>query len=130
MKNDDFAYYLSKFFQSYLLGIRNVSENTTHSYRDTFTKLLVYFRDVCGVPPEKMSFSILTRESMENFLAYLENEQKCSISTRNQRLAAMKSFCRFLQVERPDLLIQCQGILSIRKMRILRKIWKKQTICS
>lgn len=117
MKNDDFAYYLSKFFQSYLPGIRNVSENTIHSYRDTFTKLLVYFRDVCGVPPEKMSFSILTRESMENFLAYLENEQKCSISTRNQRLAAMKSFCRFLQVERPDLLIQCQGILSIQNKK-------------
>lgn len=117
MKNDDFAYYLSKFFQSYLPGIRNVSENTIHSYRDTFTKLLVYFRDVCGVPPEKMSFSILTRESMENFLAYLENEQKCSISTRNQRLAAMKSFCRFLQVERPDLLIQFQGILSIQNKK-------------
>lgn len=38
-QNDDFAYYLSKFFQSYLSEIRNVSENTIHSYRDTFTKL-------------------------------------------------------------------------------------------
>lgn len=67
-QNDDFAYYLSKFFQSYLNGIRNVSENTIHSYRDTFTKLLVYYRDNCGIAPEKMSFSVFAREHIENFL--------------------------------------------------------------
>lgn len=128
MKKDDFAYYLSKFFQSYLTGIRNVSENTIHSYRDTFTKLLVYFRDVCGIPPEKMCFSCLNRESTENFLAYLENEQKCSISTRNQRLAAIKSFCRFLQVERPDLLMQCQRILSIQNKKHTKPVISYLTV--
>ena len=74
-QNDDFAYYLSKFFQSYLSEIRNVSENTIHSYRDTFTKLIVFYRDNCGVAPEKMSFSVFTREQIENFLFSLENEQ-------------------------------------------------------
>ena len=112
-QNDDFAYYLSKFFQSYLSGIRNVSENTIYSYRDTFTKLLVFYRDDCGIEPEKMCFSVFTKEYIENFLFHLENEQKCSISTRNQRLAAIKSFCRYVQVERPDLLMQCQTIMNL-----------------
>ena len=67
-RNDGFAYYLSRFFQSYLSGIRNVSENTIHSYRDTFTKLLVFYRDDCGIVPEKMSFSVFTRENIEDFL--------------------------------------------------------------
>lgn len=116
-QNDDFAYYLSRFFQSYLSGIRNVSENTIHSYRDTFTKLLVFYRDDCGIAPEKISFSVFTRENIENFLFSLENEQKCSISTRNQRLAAIKSFCRYVQIECPDLLMQCQLIMSLKNKK-------------
>lgn len=35
MKKDDFAYYLSKFFQSYLPGIRNVSENAPRQSRQS-----------------------------------------------------------------------------------------------
>lgn len=116
-QNNDFAYYLSKFFQSYLSGIRNVSENTIHSYRDTFTKLLVFYRDNCGIEPEKMSFSVFTREHIENFLFSLENDYKCSISTRNQRLAAIKSFCRYVQIEHPDLLMQCQLIMSLKNKK-------------
>ncbi len=121
-KNDDFAYYLSGFFQSYLSGIRNVSENTIHSYRDTFTKLLIFYRDNCGVEPEKMSFSVFTRERIEDFLFHLENEQKCSISTRNQRLAAIKSFCRYVQIERPDLLMQCQLILNMKSKKFPKPV--------
>ncbi len=117
MRKNDFVYYMSKFFQSYLTGVRNMSENTVYSYRDTFTKLLVYYRDICCIQIEKMCFVKMTRESVEDFLAYLESKQKCSISTRNQRLAAIKSFCRYLQVERPDLLLQCQAILSIKNKK-------------
>ncbi len=128
MRKDDFAYYLSKFFQSYLIGIRNMSENTVYSYRDTFTKLLVYYRDICGIQTEKMCFTKMTRESVEDFLAYLESEQKCSISTRNQRLAAIKSFCRYLQVERPDLLLQCQAILFIKNKKYSKPVISYLTV--
>ena len=117
IKNDDFAYYLSKYFQSYLPGTHNVSDNTIHSYRDTFTKLLVFYRDKCSIKPEKLKFTNFTREKIEDFLFDLENEQHCSISTRNQRLAAIKSFCRYLQVERPDLLSQCQAVLSLQNKK-------------
>lgn len=127
-QNDDFAYYLSKFFQSYLNGIRNVSENTIHSYRDTFTKLLVYYRDNCGITPEKMSFSVFTRGHIENFLFNLESKQKCSISTRNQRLAAIKSFCRYVQIERPDLLMQCQSIMSLQNKKCPKPVISYLTV--
>lgn len=116
-QNNDFAFYLSKYFQSYLSSIRNVSENTIHSYRDTFKKLLVFYRDSCGIKPEKMNFSVFTREYIENFLFSLENEQNCSISTRNQRLATIKSFCRYVQIEYPDLLMQCQKIMSLQSKK-------------
>ncbi len=117
MKNNEFAYYLSKFLQTYLPGSRNVSVNTIYSYRDTFTKLLVYFQDVCLVRPEKITFSQLDRKAIEGFLFHLENEQGCSISTRNQRLAAIKSFFRFVEVECPELLLQSQAVLSIKNKK-------------
>ncbi len=117
MKKDDFPYYLSRFFQSYLPGSRNVSGNTILSYRDTFTKLLTYLRDARSIVPDRVSFRDLDRNAIEDFLSYLENDQGCSISTRNQRLAGLKSFFRFVEVERPDLLAGCQAILSIKNKK-------------
>lgn len=117
MKNNDFSYYTSKFFQSYLPGSRNVSINTILSYRDTFKILLTYMRDRKSIEPSKVSFKDIDHTTVESFLAYLEDDLGCAISTRNQRLAALKSFFRFVQVERPDLLAQCQSILAIKNKK-------------
>lgn len=122
MENNDFAYYLSNFFQKYLPGICNVSENTIYSYRDTFTKLLIYFRDKVVISPEKLRFLDFNRSIIEDFLFYLENDLECSISTRNQRLAAIKSFFRYVQVERPDLLALCQSILIIKNKKTQKPV--------
>ena len=67
MNNQDFAYLLSKFFSNYLPGHRNVSKNTIFSYRDTFSKLLTFFRDVRRTPPEKLSFAHFSRTVIEDF---------------------------------------------------------------
>lgn len=114
MKNYDFAYHLTKFFTAYLPGHLNVSENTISSYRDTFTKLLVFMKDVRGIPAEKLKFMHFSREATEDFLLWLENEQHCGISTRNQRLAAIRSFFRYVQVEQQEQLLLCQSIISIK----------------
>lgn len=117
MKSNDFSYYTSRFFQSYLPGIRNVSGNTILSYRDTFKILLTFMRDYKSKDPDKVSFKDLDHTTIEEFLAHLENDLQCSASTRNQRLAALKSFFRFVQIERPDLLSECQSILTIKNKK-------------
>ena len=117
MKYNNFSYYTSKFFQSYLPGSRNVSGNTILSYRDTFKILLTFMRDCKSTDPDKVSFKDLDHTTIEEFLAYLEDDLHCSASTRNQRLAALKSFFRFVQVERPDLLAECQAILTIKNKK-------------
>ena len=122
MKNDDFALYVSKFFTNYLPNIRNASPNTILSYRDTFTKLLTYFKNVHSITPDKLTFSNCTRTTIEDFLSYLENTGKCSISTRNQRLAALKSFFCYTEVERPDLLLQCQQIINIQMKKTQKPV--------
>jgi len=57
--------------------------------------------------------SLIGRELIYDFLFWIENERKCSVSTRNQRLAAIHAFFRFVQTEAPQMLLQCQKILGI-----------------
>lgn len=117
MKKNEFPYYLTTFLKTYLPGSRNVSENTILAYRDTFTILLRYLRDVRGIAPDKVKFADVSHRVIEDFLSYLENDQRCSTATRNQRLAALKSFFRYVEVERPDLLFECQAILNVKSKK-------------
>lgn len=122
MKNNDFAYHLTRFFTSYLPGQRNVSENTIAAYRDAFSKLLTYFSQVKSIAPEKLMFSHFSRTVIQEFLNWLETEQNCSITTRNQRLAAIRSFFRYVQIEQPELLMTCQSIISIESKKAIKPV--------
>ena len=117
MKKYDFAQCLTNFFTVHLPGHLNVSKNTICSYRDTFSKLLKFFKEERRVPPEKLSFSHFSRTAVEDFLLWLENDCGCGISTRNQRLAAVRSFFRYVQVECPEHLLLCQEIIAIHTKR-------------
>ncbi len=46
--------------------------------------------------------SFLSSEMIVGFLQWLETERRCCISTRNQRLAAIHSFFRYIQGEEPS----------------------------
>jgi len=113
MKPTDFAYCLSNFLTTYLAGQRNLSINTIQSYRDTFSLLLKYFSDSKNISPEKISISTISKESIEGFLLWLESERGYGISSRNQRLAAIHAFFRYLQCEKPEHMLGCQRIISI-----------------
>ena len=108
-----YAGLVSAYFSVYLAGTKNVSTNTIYSYRDTFVIFHGYLEKYCGLKLEKMLFNDLSRELILEFLQYLETERKYSISSRNQRLAALKSFAKYVQIECPDEMILCQRILSI-----------------
>jgi len=51
---------------------------------------------------------------VEDFLIWLEDIKNYSISTRNQRLAALHAFFRYLQIEAPEYIELSNSILSIR----------------
>jgi integrase/recombinase XerD len=107
--------WLSKFFTSYLAGERAASPRTAASYRDAMKLLLTWFRDTEGIPPEKLRLADIDRPRILRFLDWLEAERNCSAATRNQRLAVIKSFCRYTAVEQPDQLGQVTQVLAIRQ---------------
>jgi len=113
MKPTDFAKYLTEFLSIYLPNQRNISKNTIYSYRDTFKLLINYCQDIKTIPIEKLTLSNFSSELITDFLAWLETDRACSISTRNQRLAAIHSFYRYVQSEEPSGLFYYQKIVAI-----------------
>lgn len=113
MKPTDFAKYLTEFLSIYLPEQKNVSKNTIRSYRDTFKLLIHYCQGIKNIAVERITLSSLSSELLTDFLGWLETERKCSISTRNQRLAALHSFFRYAQAEEPAGMFHFQKISAI-----------------
>jgi len=113
----DLSVHLSKFLSDYLSAKRNLSANTVKAYRDAFTLLLRYCRDVKKVPPERLSLRDLDAELILEFLEASGKERQWSAATRNHRLAALHSFFRYLQTELPEQLHRSQRILAIPMQR-------------
>ena len=105
--------HLTKFFTDYLTGERAASPRTIASYRDAMKLLLIWFKNAERIPPEKLRLADIDRTRILRFLDWLQAERSCSAATRNQRLAVIKSFCRYTAVEQPDHLDQVTQILSL-----------------
>ena len=120
MKPTDFSVHVTTFLTHYLAAQRNVSPNTIKAYRDVFTLLLRFCRDVRGMAPERLRLEQIDVSLVEGFLDYLERERKSSPRTRNHRLAVLHAFFRYVQAEEPDRMLQCQKILAIPLKRYAR----------
>ena len=128
MKTADFSRHLSYFLTRHLPGTLNVSGNTIASYRDTYKLFLTFWEEQYHIRPEKLSISMITQNTVLKFLDWLELERGCSISTRNQRLAALHSFFRHVQRESPENLYEIQRILSIPVKKGPRPFIKFMTV--
>lgn len=122
MKKTDFPRILSEFLLNELPVVRNLSNNTISSYKDTYVRLLTYFRDVLSISPERIKVSDLSASQIVEFLNWLERECENSISTRNQRLAAIHSLFRYMQLQLPEYMFQCQQILGIPYKKADKKL--------
>lgn len=121
MKPTTLSAHISNFLSHYLGCQRGLSPNTIKAYRDVIVLLLRYCRDKKGLAIERLELQHLDAELIDNFLAYLQNERGCSIRTINQRLAVIHAFFRYVQVEEPDHMLQCQRIIAIPLRRFARK---------
>jgi integrase/recombinase XerD len=109
----DFAVALRRFLTSQLAGLRGCSPNTIASYRDTFKLLIAWFRDERSVPPGRLTLDHIDAGAVTAFLGHLEDSRHNSVSTRNQRLAAISSFSTWMQTEDPARMACWQDISAI-----------------
>jgi site-specific recombinase XerD len=117
MKPTDFAKTLSDFLSKYLPGERGMSPNTIASYKDAFILLINFMEKRRKTNINKLSLKDFTKDSIVEFLDWLQSERHCCDATRNVRLASLHSFFRYLQYEVPEYLHEWQQILSIREKK-------------
>lgn len=121
MAETDFARHLSAFLTQYLPGQRNLSTNTIASYRDAMKLFLVFCETVGKLKPDKIRISHISPELLADYLGWLERERHCGVSTRNQRLAAFKSFFHYVAAAEPEHLLACQRILGLPMKKTARR---------
>lgn len=93
--SSDLLSMLESFFVEYLPNTRGLSTNSVRAYQFAFRLLFQFLLEKKGIPPEKVTFETLSRQTIEDFLSYLENERGCSVKTRNLRRAALMSFSNY-----------------------------------
>jgi len=121
-KEFSLAYLIESFFIDYLVQQRKVSPHTISSYRDTFRLLLPFAATRSKKPIGKIHVDDLNVRCVLAFLRHLEEERKCSYRSRNQRLAAIKSFFRHVSLLLPDRSHLAHQVLSLVSKRGPKKL--------
>jgi integrase/recombinase XerD len=105
--------WLRRFLTEHIVTERNLARNTRTSYRDTFSLLLPFISGKLRKPVDRLAVADLTSGRVLQFLAHLEKERGCSARTRNQRLAAIRAFARFVGSRDPAQVEWCGHIRAI-----------------
>lgn len=106
-----------QFFDYYLPKIKAVSPHTIKSYRDTFKLFLPFAADYYGIKIRSLRVEQLSSELILAFLDNLKDGRNNIAKTRNQRLAALKSFAKMIRFMYPDSRKIAERIMHIPQMR-------------
>ena len=120
--NKNLNYYITNYFAEYLPNVIGTSKRTINSYRDTFVILFEYLQKEYKINLNKMELDTIDYTKVEKFLDYLEKQRNNSVSTRNQRLAAISSFYKYLQKRELAVFDLCSDILTIPKKKAEVKV--------
>jgi site-specific recombinase XerD len=107
------APHLSAFFEERLTLERRVSDNTRDSYAYAFRLLLDYAHKRLKVAPSRMELEQIDAPLVVGFLNDLQTTRTNAASSRNVRLAAIKSFMHFVEYRVPSVLEQTRRVLAI-----------------
>jgi site-specific recombinase XerD len=95
-RTSELSQWLQRFLREYLSTQRNLSPATIRAYRDTFRLLVRYLWKTRAGRTRRLSLELLTPETIVGFLDHLECRRGNCVRTRNARLAAIRSFVRYL----------------------------------
>lgn len=109
--------FIHQFFVNYLPHIKGASPYTIKTYRDAFKLFLPFTAQYHGIKINSLRVEHLSSELILAFLNALEKERKNLPKTRNQRLAALKSFAKMLRFVSPQSRDVAERILNIPQKR-------------
>ena len=121
MNPSTFPELLQNFFTDRLRNQMEASPNTIAGYRDTFRLFLRFAGEKRGKSPTKLRVEDLDAELVGDFLLHVETSRKNSARSRNIRLAAIRSFFRYVAMSEPAYMLHCQKILAMPSKRYIRR---------
>lgn len=104
---------LFAFFEDYLKTQKGLRPGSVRSYRDTMKLFLAYVAASCRRPITRLQLADLSALRVRDFLSAMEATRGNRVSTRNQRLAALHTFYRFLALRQPEMLAEAQQVEAI-----------------
>lgn len=107
------APWVRRFLLEHVVADLNLSRNTQASYRDALVLFLPFTASERRQPVDQLEIECLSPEVVRSFLTHLEENRRCSVSTRNQRLSVIHSFARFIGTRSPEHLSSCAEIAAI-----------------
>ena len=120
--NNKFSELVQSFLTSYLRNECNFSTNTIASYSQTIYLFVIFMAEEKSIKANKIEIELITRETIIQFLNWLETKRNNSISTRNQRLSCIKSFFKYVQLNEIIMFDNCSKILSIKFKKASNKM--------
>lgn len=116
-KENNLGYWIRRFLIEYLIMDKNYSANTQKSYRDTLRIMLPYISEKLHKKADEILVEDVTVNLVLSFLSSIENERKCSVSTRNQRFSAVSSLAKYISSYCPEYLAWGHSIRNIPNKR-------------
>ena len=113
---------IHQFFDYYLPHIKGVSSHTITAYRDAFKLFLPFSAKYYGIKIASLTVQHISAELILAFLHDLEQERKNIPRTRNQRLAALKSFAKMVRLLYPQQRQIAERVLNIPQKRAQRTL--------
>jgi integrase/recombinase XerD len=105
-------------FTDQLRRQRQASPHTVAAYRDSLRLLIGYAANATAKQPVDLEVTDLDAALIVAFLTHLEAERGNSVSTRNARLAAIRSLSRYAALHAPDDAAVIQRVLAIPVSRV------------
>ena len=121
------APHLTAFFEQRLPIERGASENTRDSYAYAFQLLLTFASKHLQAAPSQLTVEQIDAPLVLDFLNDLETTRGNGASSRNIRLAAIKSFMHFLEYRIPSAIEQIRRILAIPAKKTESKLVRHLT---
>jgi site-specific recombinase XerD len=112
---------IQQFFTGRLCTQMEASPNTIAGYRDTFRLLLRFVSERTGRVPTKLKVKDIDAPLVGDFLIHVETLRRNTARSRNTRLAAIRSFFRFVAMCEPAHMLHCQRILAMPSKRYVQR---------
>lgn len=107
------APHMTDFLREYLPRERRFSDQTCETYAYSYQLLIGFAAECLGTQPSALTLEQIDAPLVLAFLDHLETERGNGPRTRNNRLAAIKAFFRYLEYRLPACLEQARCIRAI-----------------